>query len=311
MKSAYGDMQPQGYSTYGGAPLKGMNSGRSPRTKSSLRALMVCLIAPVLQFIIVAACLSFSGYYTQPSLMWLICALLLVVDFACCYLMYQRIKMRLAGDISSGPGWYTFLAFTMLLSWVLAVVLGTSNYTNNQLPYNLIDNLMQYPNADPASWSGTQLMDAGPVTFIPGSHLDLHRSIGFKNVDQYCVAPITVGTAPLNNYDFWAVGLNCCSGNSADFHCGEFDNTAARSGLRLVREDQRSFYRLAVQQAEATYGIRSQHPVFFFWMQDPQAELLSYKADAVRFYWLGVVGYLALQIFLTVCAGLFIGKLGL
>eukprot|EP00438_Fugacium_kawagutii_P029114 Skav233711 [mRNA] locus=scaffold2120:100002:105477:+ [translate_table: standard] len=116
---------------------------------------------------------------------------------------------------------------------------------------------------NPGREKGQQLMDAGRVYFEDGTGLDTSKSMAFRNLDRYCVAPIVFGQ----------VGVNCCSGTTADFRCGEFDNPKARSGLRLMRqmpraggletasermtvtlnqgEDQRPFFRLAVQQAEA------------------------------------------------------------
>lgn len=45
-------------------------------------------------------------------------------------------------------------------------------------------------------------------------------------------------------------------------------------------EDQHHFYQLAVQQAEAAYGITAAHPVFFHWTQDPLKDIQMYMQPA-------------------------------
>jgi len=155
-------------------------------------------------------------------------------------------------------------------------------------------------------------MDAGRISFSEGSKLDLSRSMGFKNLDLYCVAPIVSGNDPkhIASYDFWAVGLNCCSGSRADFHCGEFNNPRAAAGLRLMRDDQRAFYRLAVQQAEAAYNIKSHHPLFFIWMHDPIAAVAAYMDEGYKYYLLGIFAHFIFQLFLVACACMIFSKMG-
>jgi len=55
---------------------------------------------------------------------------------------------------------------------------------------------------------GNEMLDAGQVGFVDASLIDVRKSIGFQNLDLYCVAPITVGGRTLDSYDFWAVGLD-------------------------------------------------------------------------------------------------------
>ena len=38
---------------------------------------------------------------------------------------------------------------------------------------------------------------------------------------------------------------------------GEYNNPGAHSGLRLLDDEQRPFYRLAVEQAEAAYSLKA------------------------------------------------------
>merc|ERR1719498_128584 len=98
---------------------------------------------------------------------------------------------------------------------------------------------------------------------------------------MYCVAPVGQPRASENGtvHDVWAVGTNCCSGNAGEFRCGDSDDPDAHSGLRLLDTPGTSlgFYRLAVQQAAAKYGLEVRHAIFVSWERDPQAALRRYQ----------------------------------
>jgi len=208
------------------------------------------------------------------------------------------------------PNWVVFFFVTMLISWCLGVVLGDLNFWTYMQPYYDYTSLNDYFYVDPSRMRGQQVMDVARVYFVNGTSLDLRRSMGFKNLDTYCVAPITVNGQPLASYDFWAVGLNCCTGNMNDFTCGEYNNPAARGGLRLLRDDQRAFYRLAVQQAEAMYNLKAVHPLFFYWNEDPVKEMESFRDEGFRFYMIGMLVHFGWQCFAVGLAAAGFGKLG-
>ena len=146
--------------------------------------------------------------------------------------------------------------------------------------------------------------------FADGAKLDGTKAMGFKNLDLYCVAPIVNGNEVMSTYDFWAVGLNCCSGVSSDFRCGEFNSPHARAGLRLMRDDQRPFFRLAVQQATAAYHIKSTHPLFFYWLQDPVGEMTAYRDDGFKYYLLGIFTHFAFNLFCCTVAVVGFSRIG-
>ncbi|CAE7450804.1 unnamed protein product [Symbiodinium natans] len=152
---------------------------------------------------------------------------------------------------------------------------------------------------------------------------------GFKNSDLYCVAPIInknaskaaspacpqkavhskhlqqrsfgstcfAEAAPVS-YDYWAVGLNCC--DQSGFRCGEYDKPSARSGVRLLNEEQRQFYVLAVKEAEATFGLKATTPLFFFWVEDAKALQSSWKDKAIEYWLLACLTFAAFMFAATV-----------
>lgn len=165
-----------------------------------------------------------------------------------------------------------------LFATIFAIVAGELNYWHFNQPFFFLESLKTYSNVDPLEVDGVRLMDAGKVHFAEGSRLELDMGMSYTSWDVYCVVPITSQSAmsgagaQLETYDMWAVGVNCCSSGDTNFHCGEWNNHRARAGLRQTSEAQRNFFRLAVSQAEAAYAIRSPHPVFFYWVEDPIKE---------------------------------------
>eukprot|EP00931_Biecheleriopsis_adriatica_P083944 TRINITY_DN5762_c0_g1_i1.p1 TRINITY_DN5762_c0_g1~~TRINITY_DN5762_c0_g1_i1.p1 ORF type:complete len:312 (+),score=56.90 TRINITY_DN5762_c0_g1_i1:99-1034(+) len=278
--------------------------GRPQRRAVNLASLAVCLFLPWLIFTVVYSVSSLSIHYTNPASVLLV----EVLAGAVLLLLGQSAFQNLRQDYGQ-PSWYVFLFLTSALALTAAAFFGDSNYKTNMVPLMDIQNMNSYDVVDPSQSKGNQLMDAGRVHFTPEAKLDIAHSLGFKNLDTYCVAPITSTDKP-GNYDFWAVGLNCCSGHMPDFHCGEYNNPSAHSGLRLMRDDLRSYFRLAVQQAEAAYNIQANHPVFFYWMQDPQTEVSAYENAAYTNWMVGVFVALGVQLVLVVVATIIFAKLG-
>mmetsp|Transcript_122139 Transcript_122139/g.353130 ORF Transcript_122139/g.353130 Transcript_122139/m.353130 type:complete len:338 (+) Transcript_122139:95-1108(+) len=315
---AYGTYDVYGAAASGGgygaasmfAPLQSKQGAMMvapPGRKRRLNVVAICLnvFVPWLIFCLVASMLSFEMHYAKPEtvqavIIVILALAVLVGSLDVAYLYWKR--QRGEGNFANAT-WLLFLCVCVLVAVGLAVPFGNRNFWANSQIFFDITALNSYNGVDPSRMRGQELMDAGRVLFANGTHLDLSRSMGFRNVDTYCVAPITggavVGNPLLASYDFWAVGKDCCSSNSADFRCGEYNNAEARAGMRLMRDSDRAFFRLAVQQAESAYGIKATHPLFFHWVRDPVAETYQYQQSAFQMYTVGMFGYFVLQVVLV------------
>jgi hypothetical protein len=264
------------------------------------------LFAPWWLFCFILALMSFHTHYESPPLAKASVFFGLGLAVLMVFLSYKARKRN------ADPMWYHYCAIAMLIASVTAGLLGDMNYWQNMNAFYQYENLDTYVPVNPSTQRGQQLMDSARVYFTAGTKLDLTKTVAFKNQDIYCVAPISdqPPDKKLPSYDYWAVGINCCSGVANDFRCGEFNNPHARAGLRLMRDDQRPFFRLAVQQAEAAYGIKSSHPLFFYWLQDPVAEQSAYRDDGWRLYYLGMLGFFCVNLFCVGSTACAFAKLG-
>lgn len=274
---------------------------RGARKRLNGLSVLLALAVPVAIFSMTFGLLSFKLHYDKPQVVYIALGGLFVLVLVFAFWAIDALRKR---DQGRDPTWYIFIFATGFMAWALGATLGNANYFRNMQPFYDILNLNVYSKIDPSVTRGQQLMDAGRIFFAPETALDLRYSMTFKNLDTYCVAPLTAvnanGTARApESYDYWAVGLNCCS-EWKGFRCGEYNNPSAHSGLRLMRDDLRPFYRLAVQQAEAAYNIKAVHPLFLYWMQDPSTEVHAYEDDGFRSFTLALSMFFGFQLFAVV-----------
>mmetsp|Transcript_6319 Transcript_6319/g.17600 ORF Transcript_6319/g.17600 Transcript_6319/m.17600 type:complete len:336 (-) Transcript_6319:98-1105(-) len=271
------------------------SDGRLKKNRHYVLAL-ICVVVPWVLFAATFSMSCSSTRYSSPSLVYTFDVFLLLVVLGFGYIALKAAK---DGDSSKDPTWFGVLCVTGLLAVGSGYFLAGFNYTLNFRPYYDILNLNTYTNVDPDVEYGNAYMDAGKITFSSSSYLDTNLAMGFTDSFVYCVTPITAGGTD-KRLDFWAVGTDCCtSGSNPDFQCGEYNNPSAHSGLRLMDDDARDFYRLAVKQAEVTYGITAVHPIFVTWMQYPADEIYAHYTDGFKWVVLGIFGYGAMQIALV------------
>lgn len=272
--------------------------------------LILTYVGPISLFIFILNCDSFLRYY-HPQAAGFADFAGWVIVLTLAYFASTKMQRRAHSKADpflrrslkeAEPSWYAFIAISCFLAVVLAAVLGSYNYfTNMKFIYGYLD-LNTYKGVNPSAGSGQTYMDAGHLVFVNTSKLDLGRSMGFNDDTMYCVAPIVSGIERPAIYDFWAVGTNCCSGHAADFHCGPFNDGAAHEGMRLLRDDQRPYFQLAVQQAEAVYQIKANRPIFLHWTKDANAEMADYRHNAFMNYMFWIFCFVGFHTFTTILA---------
>lgn len=260
-----------------------------------LMALLMCFVVPSFIFIITYYARSMWIRHGQPELSFGLTVWCFVLILCTGAAAFGAKKKR------SDYKFAVLLFGLCVVAYLLAVIGGDHVFDTYTKVYYDLRMLQTYDDVSPQV-SGQSFMDAGVIEFTKDSKIGTHFAMGFKDGDVYCVAPVVkTGNETTSPISFWAVGMNCCSIKvSGDFWCGESYNDDAHSGLRLVREDQRLFYRLAVEKAEAEYDVVSKQPVFLHWMQNPTQELKQMYDDYVASFAWGTMAYIVFHIiFLT------------
>lgn len=310
-----GQLQPE---MYGSTPPVKQGAARSPFTATGSRRsvilhVVLCFGVPWIIFSLLFALNSIAINYKSPGLVKAVSYVILAGIAAAginCIRSWLYIQSVWRGAMQE-PAWLSFFVVTSLLAWILGGSLGQTNFNTNTVPFMQINALNDYVNVNPSIYAGSQVMDAGQIVFLPDSKVDIGKSMGFRNSDTYCVAPIVSPALEANQttFDFWAIGKNCCLGHAGDFRCGEIANPGAHAGMRLMQDSDRQFYLLAVNQAEAAFGITASHPMFFFWMEDPQREIGAYETAAMKGVVTALVASAAVQLFLVLVATILMSRL--
>lgn len=276
----------------------GASSSFAPGQRKRINFLAICLnvLSPWLIFCGLYAIISFRIHYEHPIKTFLTVLMCLGLAGLMAFLGFRSVARE------RDPMWYNFGAIAIFAAVLLAIIFGDINFKFNTQPLYAIENLNVYSSIDTSATKGQQVVDAGRIYFAEGTELDKHKAIGHKDGYMYCVAPIVMGSQPMQSYDFWAAGVGCCTGTAGDFQCGEFNNKHARAGLRMMREEDRDYFLLAVSQAEAAYNVIAPNPVFFYWMQDPAAEMDVYRSTGYNFFLAGIFTHLAMMVFCALFA---------
>lgn len=249
------------------------------RIRMNILPMFLNIFVPWGAFMTVLGVASFRTFYVHPTLGYTFIGLFILFWLATVLIAYNRRKF------DPEATWFSFFSLALGCAIFSAWGIGNGIFDRWSLPYYEIKDLKVLGHLDASKELGQNVMDAGIVYFADGNKIDATRSWHFKQDTVYCVAPIIKGGAgkaipETESFDFWAVGKDCCSVSSSDFRCGAYDNPLARSGIRILSDEDRRFYRLAVEQAETLYGIMATHPIFFEWSQDPLEVVNAWNAHA-------------------------------
>ncbi|CAJ1365085.1 unnamed protein product [Effrenium voratum] len=276
--------------------------GARPKFRASLLPLIASWLLPWAFFALIYISLASSAHLTNP---WQTYAALAVGAVLVLCFFFAWLDLVAKAPPNAEPSMLGFFAFAFLLAFVAGLGLGSVSYDAYTFKWFEMTRLNIYRGVDPDVSRGTQLMDAGFIDFLPGTHLQTNISMGYKDDQLYCVAPLQLGVWPPVTYDFWLVGKDCCQASRPGFSCGStrHEHPKGLAARRLMNQADSAFYKLAVRQAEAAYGIQAAAPLFLEPSSlDPTespAALVDSAQKAMKKY---LIGYLIFQFVLVLLA---------
>lgn len=173
--------------------------------------------------------------------------------------------------------WPVWSAVLCVAGVVAGALVGHLVWATELSKYSQLQSGQTYMDISPAVVPGKQIQDAGIVDFSQGTSIDReHGGCHQGDGHTYCVAPILkggrLGNAPsTGSYDYFAVGVDCCSCPNNDFRCGDWQIATAHGGLRSTDEAARPHYRLAIEAWSKSFGKAVNHPLLFDWVATPAA----------------------------------------
>jgi len=301
LMSQQAPMKPAAWDAEEAGP-QGLPLLRKSHGQLNLLGLCSSIFLPWLVFEIVAGALSFTAHFKHPGL-----CILAVFAIPLLVLLFvgTQYHVRWRGGLGQAPisTWLAFVVVTAFICWLAGLIFGFTNYHLNMVHFYNVETLATYPSVDTERMKGQQMMDAGILMFAGGSRLDLTKAVGFKSGSMYCAAPIVPMSGPaLGAYDFWAVGVDCCSEGDAKgeyWRCGDWLTTRGGGGVRWIDQQQQNYFRLAVQEAQAAFHLQAIHPLFFAWSADPVASVHQHAVRGFSRYCMASLCVLAVQALLA------------
>lgn len=236
-------------------------------------------VAVLAWFAFSVVCMLFGLSYHDSSVeVWS-----LVILSSVALLMVVVQSWRQQGE-SSAARVSVIVAGWLLLAVLGGTVIGLFSYDCCIREYWMSQKLEARANVLPSE-PAAAYSNAGEIVFADVARVDPSKSVGYKDHNVFCVAPVA-SDAPLDTIQFWAAGTDCC-GSRGSFVCDDSWNPKARSGIvirnatfEMMGTDLRAQYMKAVRLAEVTYAIASaKEPIFVRWVADPdQVELNVWRA---------------------------------
>lgn len=236
------------------------------------------------------------GMFTIVLLPWALDKRILrVATLLLCLFLARKFIVFSKGTPWKMLGWFS------LISTGAAVFSGyyiCSKYVEYGYMYGALPHFEQvYPSESPDAYR-----DAGVIQFNPTSYVDSSMSVGFKDSELWCVAPITAPAAPGMSgqpagtvYGWWAVGTDCCE-ERARFRCGMATNPKAHMAMAVIPGSPlySENYKKAVKMAALLYGIAAApDPMFVMWTTNPDENINHMWETAVRWCQTAIIMFLA------------------